>query len=172
MLVIAALKWSKADLFFTRMCDWAINMASDMQDQNSSDDVQSTLSKEEFPGVHDWTQRFRKMADEAKAYHLGAGELQEGQQAEEQVVKKILSSAFTEQTDLGIDSSDVLVKSDGMKAGQRVSVAPADSGSTYKDVGSLVGLSANEAVIEIEVPAGQGKLRLHYPRVNFKILPA
>lgn len=159
------------DLYCFRICDWACNMAGDLQDESDSDDMQSTLSKEQFPGVHGWAQRFRKLVDEAETNNPGAGPIEEGRQTEDQAVRRILSSTFTEQTDLGIDASDVLVKTEGLKAGQRVSVGPADFGNTHKDIGTLVGLSTDEVVIEVEVPGGEGKLRLHYPRINFKILP-
>lgn len=154
------------------MCDWGLNIAKDMQDPDgSSVDMQSALSEEHFPRIHAWTQRFRKLADEAEVANTGAGPLREGQEAEDDVVNRILSSGHTEQNEIGIDASDILIKTDGLKAGQKVSVAPADFGFTHKDEGTLVSLSSDEVVIEVEVPDGDGKLRLHYPRVNFKILP-
>lgn len=154
------------------MCDWAVNIAGDLQDLGSaSEDMQSAVGEKQFPNVHAWTQRFRKVASDAEAANLGAGKLEEGQGAEDEVVKRVLSSELAEPTDLGIDASDVLVRTDELKAGQRVSVAPADFGYTHKDEGVLVGLSSDEVVIETEVPNGEGKLRLHYPRINFKVMP-
>lgn len=52
----------------------------------------------------------------------------------------------------------------GVKAGQRVSVRPDDSGSAYKNEGLLLGMSTDEFSIETEVPGGKRRLRLHYPR--------
>lgn len=156
----------------SRMCDWAINMASDMQDNSSSNDVEVMLGRAQFPGIHGWAQRFRTVADEAQAKNAGAGPLEEGQEAEDEVVRKILSSTLTEKTDLWIDESDALVKMDGLKVGQRVSVGAADIGGEHKDVGTLLRLAEDEVVIEVEVPNGEGNLRLHFPRINCKILPA
>ncbi|CZT23568.1 uncharacterized protein RCC_09282 [Ramularia collo-cygni] len=162
-----------AELHVCWMCDWAINLAGDMQDSsNPTDDLQRALSKESFPAIHEWTQRFRKLANEAETSNLGAGPLEEGSEAEDRVVQKILSSTLTEKADIGINESDVLVKIDGLKAGQKVSVSPSDFGFNHKDQGILVGLSDDEVVIEMKVPGGgnDGMLRLHYPRINFEVV--
>lgn len=161
---------SLSDIHAGWQCDWAINMAGDMNDVKEDDstaDMGRVLSKEEFPYVHAWVERFRSVTDEAEKANKGAGALGEGQEAEDDIVNKILASGFTETESLGVDSSDVL----GLKRGQKVSVAPVDFGFTHKDEGTLVGLSKDEVVLEVDVPDDQGKLRLHYPRINFKILP-
>ncbi|SMQ54965.1 unnamed protein product [Zymoseptoria tritici ST99CH_3D7] len=140
--------------------EWGVGMAGE------EEDVRRTLSREEFPNVYAWTERFREAAEEAGKANQGAGEMQEGKEAEDEVVRRILASGYTEETVLEVDLDDAL----GLKAGQRVEVAPADFGFTHKNEGVLVGLTKNEAVIEIDVPGGEdGKLRLHYPRINFKI---
>ena len=117
--------------------------------------------------MHAWVQRFRQAAIDAEKSNTGAGQLEEGSQAETDIVKRILDSSPTEPTPITVDEADVL----GLKHGQRVSVAPVDFGFTHKDEGELVGLSKDEVVILSDVPGGQGQLRLHYPRINFKILP-
>jgi hypothetical protein len=145
-----------------------------MQDasEESTADIQETLSRANFPSVHAWVERFRKVTEKAEAANMDGGPIDEGKEMEDEIVNRILTSTLTEQPDPSIDASDVLVVTAGLKDGQKVSVAPVDFGRTHKDEGVLVGLSANEVVIEVEVPGGQGRLRLHYPRINFKILPA
>lgn len=153
--------------------DWAVNMAGDMDadagdEDGDGEDMRRALSEGEFPKVHAWVRRFRDAADEAERRNPGAGEIEEGKEAEDDVVERILGSESSEVNDLPFDMDDVL----GLRKGQRVSVAPVDFGFTHKDEGTLVGLSKNEVVIEVDVPGGRGKLRLHYPRIQFKILPA
>ncbi|EGP83986.1 uncharacterized protein MYCGRDRAFT_48752 [Zymoseptoria tritici IPO323] len=132
--------------------EWGVGMTGSGEDEGT-EDLKRTLSREEFPRVWAWTERFRQAAEEARRGNEGAVEMQEGQEAEDETVLKV-------------DLDDAL----GLKAGQRVEVAPADFGFTHKNEGVLVGLTKDEAVIEIDVPGEEdGKLRLHYPRINFKI---
>lgn len=90
----------------------------------------------------------------------------EGEVAENEILRRILSHGFTENGDLPFDEGDVL----GLKKGQRVSIAPTDFGFTHSDEGVLVGLSKNEVVIEVDLREKEGgKLRLHFPRIGFKV---
>ncbi|KAK4505487.1 hypothetical protein PRZ48_003450 [Zasmidium cellare] len=161
---------SLSDIHAGWQADWAINMAGDMNDdkgEHSTADMRRVLSRDEFPNVHAWVERFRKATNEAESANKSAGALDEGKEAGDEIVKRILSSEFTEAESPVVDESDVL----GLKKGQRISIAPVDFGFTHKDQGTLVGLAKDEVVIEIDVPGDNGKLRLHYPRINFKILP-
>ncbi|KXS94749.1 hypothetical protein AC578_3895 [Pseudocercospora eumusae] len=147
--------------------DWGLNMAQDMGDDldGATADMKQALSDVEFPKLYEWVKRFRSVAEKADEDDAEGGKLQEGADAEDEVVDRILAADFTEQ-DPRFDESDVL----GLQKGQRVTVAPVDFGFTHKDEGNLIGLSNNEVVIEVQVPHGKGSLRLHYPRINFKIL--
>ncbi|KXS97774.1 hypothetical protein AC579_8824 [Pseudocercospora musae] len=147
--------------------DWGINMAQDMEDDSggATADMQRALSDVEFPKLYEWVKRFREVADKANKDHAEGGRLQEGADAEYKVVDCILAAGFTEQ-DPCFDETDVL----GLQKGQPITIAPVDFGFTHKDEGNLIGLSRNEVVIEAQVPQGMGSLRLHYPRINFKIL--
>lgn len=149
--------------------DWAINMAGDMQSESddSMADMRGALGPKVYPNVHAWIDRFRKITAETEKSKPSAGQLDEGAQAEADIVKRILDSALTESDATTVDERDVL----NLRRGQRVSVAPVDFGFTHKDEGELVGLSKDEVVILSDVPGGRGQLRLHYPRINFKILP-
>jgi len=146
--------------------DWALNMASDMRDDAGDlADIKRVLSKEEFPRTHAWIERWREVTKDAESSHLMA----EGKEAEDTVVHRILDVGFVEKEHLDFDEDDVL----GLKRGQIVSISPVDFGFTHEDRGVVVGLTKDEVVIEVEVPGGKdGKLRLHYPRINFKIKPA
>lgn len=152
------------------VCDWAVNMAADMNDdsEESTADMRRVLNRQEFSKVHAWIERFRKSANDAAKSNSAGGPLEEGEAAEADFVQRILAASFTESECIDVDEADVL----GLKAGQRVTVAPVDFGFTHKDEGVLVGLSREEAVIRVNVPEGNGALRLHYPRINFKILRA
>ncbi|KAF7196875.1 hypothetical protein HII31_01793 [Pseudocercospora fuligena] len=147
--------------------DWGVNMAQDIRDDSdgSTADMKRALSDIEFPKLYDWVKRFRNAAEDAEKENTEGGRLQEGADAEDQIVDRVLAAEFTEQ-DPYFDESDVL----GLSRGQRVTVAPVDFGFTHKDEGNLIGISKNEVVIEVQVPRGKGSLRLHYPRINFKIL--
>lgn len=160
---------SLSDIHVGWQCDWAINMAGDMKanSDDSTADMRKALSEEQFPKVHAWVQRFRSATQKAAEANPGAGPIDEGEEAEDSIVSRILASDFTEPESPVVDESDVL----GLKKGQKVSVAPVDFGFTHKDEGNLVGLSRDEVVVEVDVPGDNGKLRLHYPRINFKILP-
>ncbi|KAF2161424.1 hypothetical protein M409DRAFT_28155 [Zasmidium cellare ATCC 36951] len=161
---------SLSDIHAGWQCDWAINMAGDMNDEKgheSTADMRKVLSREEFPHVHAWVERFRRATDDAGNANQGAGALDEGEEAENDIVRRILASDLTEAESPGVDESDIL----GLKQGQRIIVALVDFGFTHKDEGILVGLAKDEVVIEVDVPGDNAKLRLHYPRINFKILP-
>ena len=168
--ILGGSKPSLAELHAGWVYDWGVNMSSDMRDasDDSTGDMAKSLGKDEFPNLHAWVGRWRKATEEAERTNPGAGTMDEGDEAENDIVRRILAGSLMEPRDLEFDDQDVL----GLKKGQRVSIAPVDFGFTHKDEGPLVSLSKEEAVIEVDVPVGKdGKLRLHYPRINFKILP-
>ena len=150
------------------VADWSVNMATDMQVSGQDGevaDMRKAINKDEFPKVFAWVERFRYAASAAEANKRG--QVDEGEAAEDEVVTRILAAGFTGAESPQVDANDVL----GLKRGQRVSIAPVDFGFGHRDEGVLLGLSANEAIIEVATPADNGTLRLHYPRINFKILP-
>jgi hypothetical protein len=156
---------SLAELHAGWVYDWGLGMADPSHE--SMADAAKVLRKEEFPKTHTWVQRWRDVTAEAEKSNPGAGSMDEGKEAEERVVKAILAGSFVEPNDLQFDADDIM----GFKKGQKISVAPTDFGFMYEDRGSIVGLSKEEVVIEVDVPGGKdGKLRLHYPRVNFKLI--
>ncbi|KAK5175760.1 uncharacterized protein LTR77_000900 [Saxophila tyrrhenica] len=157
-----------AEVHVAWVYDWAVNMAGDMggESDDSTADLKRMLNKDEFPRIHEWVQRFRKACERAESLNSGAGAIDEGQEKEDDVVKRILGGGLEEPDVLAFDDDDVL----GLSKGQEVSVSPVDFGFTHQDVGTLIGLTKDEVVIETGVPGkSNGKLRLHYPRMNFKI---
>ena len=168
--ILGGSKPTLAELHAGWVYDWACNMSSDMRvddaEEDLTADMRRVLSKAEFPHVHAWVDRWRRVTAEAAKTNSGSEVMHEGERVED-IVKQILDSKYIEPADLEFDADDVIT----LKKGQKVGIAPVDFGFTHKDEGVLVGLSKEEAVIEIEVPgAKDGKLRWHYPRINFKIL--
>lgn len=148
--------------------DWALNMAGDMGDasNDSTADMEKVLKESVYPKVNAWVRRWRSTTEEAENANPGAGAMDEGKAKEDAAVKRILDGKYCEPDALEFDTDDVL----GLSKGQKVGVSPVDFGFTHSDKGTLIGLTKEEVVIEIEVPGGSsGKLRLHYPRINFKI---
>ena len=148
--------------------DWGLNMAGDMRDgsDESTADMRKVLNESEFPKVHPWVKRWREVTEQAESSNPGAGAMDEGTEKEDEVIERILNGQLCEPDELTFDKDDVL----GLSQGQRVSISPVDFGFTHEDAGLLVGLTKDEVVIEVEVPGeANDKLRLHYPRINFKI---
>jgi len=154
--------------------DWAVNMAADIfvaagEKEAAMGDMDRVLSEEEFPKVHGWVKSFRDECERAEKQNVGVRQCGEGQEAEDNVVRNILGSGYAEPQELPFGTDDIL----GLNKGQYVSIAPADFGFAHADIGTLVGLSRNEVVIEVAVQAGKEEnLRLHFPRIGFKIVPA
>ena len=114
------------------------------------------ISAKQYPEVYAWIERFNKALSAAKAKAPNPTSLK-GPEAAERISK----AAFVEQS-LGVDSTDPL----GLEAGQQVRVWPIDSGSSGRDTGRLVGLDDQEVVIEND------RVRVHFPRTGFRIVPA
>ncbi|KAK5083390.1 hypothetical protein LTR70_008254 [Exophiala xenobiotica] len=105
----------------------------------------------------------------AEGENTGARHCGEGEEAGNDVVRRILGSGYAEAEELPFEEDDIR----GLKKGQNARAAPADFGFTHAYTWVLVGLSGNEVVIQIEVRGGEeGQLRLHFPRVDFEIAPA
>ena len=118
-----------ADLNAVWVFDWLITMKPSALDN-------SNISKETFPKVFAWCDRFREAHGKLKATKRVKGD-----EAKELVVngKSILP-------DIGIDPKDPL----GLKAGDEVSITPVDSGRGNPTVGKVTGnYSPILAVVEI-----------------------
>lgn len=116
-----------------------------------------------YPKVFAWIERFG-MAAEAK---IAAGKPKSV--AGDEAARIITGSGFAEH-DETVDEAEVVVKAQGLKAGDSVRVWPSDYGSKHKDAGKLVAITSKQIVIETQGAAG--KVRLHAPRHGFKISKA
>ncbi|KAJ7720803.1 hypothetical protein B0H16DRAFT_1896741 [Mycena metata] len=76
---------------------------------------------------------------------------------------RIAAASFEPYTTVGFDEREAARL--GLKAGSVVSVAPDDTGRDFPTVGTLVGLSREEFVLEVRGSAGL--VRVHFPRVLF-----
>lgn len=157
-----------ADIHGCWVFDWAINMAGDMfvaegEQEEAMKDARAVLSEVEFPKTHAWVQRFRNACNQAaRNNHFTR---LEGDQAEREIVARIMGADLFESEELMFERNDVL----RLRKGQVVTVGPADFGFTHLDKGQLVALTSNEVVIQTSEK--ENGLRLHFPRVNFKIQP-
>ncbi|EEQ33837.1 conserved hypothetical protein [Microsporum canis CBS 113480] len=60
----------------------------------------------------------------------------------------------------------------GYKKGEEVMVWPTDSGSTHKDAGTLITLDSKEIVLERKTADTLFDIRVHFPRINFRVVSA
>ena len=68
-------------------------------------------------------------------------------------------------TNTRVDESDPL----GLKKGQDVEVWPIETGFSHRDRGRLVALTAREVVLEGQTKTEGKEVRIHCPRINFRI---
>lgn len=122
------------------------------------------ISKEIFPKVFAWMERFKSVAEKS-VDELGELTTLTGEEA----AKLILGSDYHEE-DGHVDEADALVRAQKLKRGQLVRVWPTDSGSNHKDLGELVSISDKEVVIEAKAEDG-GLVRIHAQRHGFAVAP-
>ncbi|OQV08453.1 Glutathione S-transferase, domain-containing protein [Cladophialophora immunda] len=146
-----------ADIHGIWTFDWTLQERMHMFEYLEKDVVSATL----FPKTFAYVDRFRKaMADKQE---------QNGAPAElsiEETIDRILTSDFFEPEGV-VDPLDPLK----LKKGQTVEIFPIESGFTHHDKGELVSIGVKEVVISSKPNVGEGRLRLHFPRVNFRIQP-
>ncbi len=143
-----------ADIHAIWTFDWTLQPQMNMYEFLEKDVINDRL----YPKTFAWVDRFRKfVAEKQQAFAVLSSE---------EAVDKILKSDFYE-VEGTVDELDPL----NLKPGQLVEVWPIDSGFTRHDKGELVSIGVNEVVIACKPRDGQGKVRLHFPRVNFRIQP-
>jgi hypothetical protein len=125
---------------------------------------EGSFSAETYPKTFAWRQRYQEACQAAKE-KLGACPVIEGPEA----AKRIIGSEFHEQN-LVVDENDFI----GTKKGADVEVWPIDdhSGRKNREVGELVGLTYQEAVVEKKTKNGEARVRVHLPRWNYRVEPA
>lgn len=127
--------------------EWVANTKGSLPADLVSDSI--------FPKAYAWIKRFHAAVKAAKASAPKVVSLK-GKEAAEQ----ILSAGFAE-AKLGVNSAD---SQKSLKEGDEVEVLPTDTGFSHRDKGTLIGLTGDEIVISL-----QNGLRLHTPRINFKV---
>ncbi|OHE91563.1 glutathione S-transferase [Colletotrichum orchidophilum] len=123
------------------------------------------ISKEQFPKVFAWMERFQQVTVKAKkaaAADKGKVATVSGDEAAEIVV----SSPYNE-PEGRVDAKDLLVIEQGLRAGDEVIVWPVDTGASHKDTGKLLSLDGDEIVFEVQGP--KGSARVHAPRHGFRL---
>jgi hypothetical protein len=121
------------------------------------------ISREMFPKVYAYVDRFNKTTQEAAKQGPKPTSLKG-----EEAAKRVLNADYADK-DIGVSSSDAL----GLKYGQEVDVWASDMalGFKHRDTGKLIGLNDDEVVISVKTGAGED-IRLHCPRPGFRVAPA
>lgn len=120
------------------------------------------ISAEQFPKTFAWVRRFQEFVTKKREQNGGAVK----ELSAEGTIEQILASDFFEPEGT-IDPRDPLK----LNRGQLVDISPIESGFTHHDKGELVSIGVREVVIAIKPNVGSGYLRLHFPRVNYRIQP-
>lgn len=118
----------------------------------------SLVSKEKYPKVFAWIDRFDKAIKTAERSAPKPVTLK-GAEAVRHVAQAEFSEAEGE-----VDGNDPL----GLKKGQDVESWPVDSGFKHHDRGRLVSLTAKEVVLAAQSKIGGKEIRIHHPRWNFR----
>ncbi|KAL2053688.1 hypothetical protein ABVK25_005992 [Lepraria finkii] len=116
------------------------------------------VSKEIYPKVYAWIDRFKDALAKAKSSAPKPTTLK-GAEA----VKHITQADFAE-PEGQVDSNDPL----GLKKGQDVESWPIDSGFMHHDRGRLVSINSQEVVLTAQSKVGDKEVRIHHPRWNFR----
>ncbi|KAL7785284.1 hypothetical protein V8C37DRAFT_394270 [Trichoderma ceciliae] len=120
------------------------------------------ISKDIFPKVFAWIERFESIANKARE------EMEEPKTLTgEEAAKLVLGSDYHE-AEGKVNEGDALVQIRGLKKGQLVRVWPTDTGSNHKDLGELVSIDEKEVVIEAKAEEG-GSVRVHAQRHGFAV---
>lgn len=115
------------------------------------------FGKKNYPKTHAWIQRFMGEVRTAK------GKAAKPTKLDGQAMRTRILTAASPTEVVPFDDSDPI----GFKAGDTVSIYPSDYGQAHKDRGTLIGLTASEAVLR-----NSKGLHLHFPRWNFRIAQA
>ncbi|EXJ70022.1 uncharacterized protein A1O5_07095 [Cladophialophora psammophila CBS 110553] len=137
--------------------DWTLQEKMHMLEYLEKD----VISASEFPKTFAYVDRFRKAMAKKQEQNGVPEEL-----SSEETIERILASDCFE-PEGSVDPLDPL----RLKKGQMVEIWPVESGFTHHDKGELVSIGIKEVVISSKPNLGEGRLRLHFPRVNFRIQP-
>ncbi|EZF22683.1 hypothetical protein H112_04528 [Trichophyton rubrum D6] len=158
LVLLDGFNW-EADIplrYFSYLAIWPLDWVLDM---GSLED--SIVTEASHPKVFAWIARFRQALSHAK------GRLEEMLVSGSEVLDGLQHESFA-QSDAEFDDSDPL----GLEKGEEVLVWPTDSGSTHQDAGTLIGLNSKEIVLQRKTADNRFDIRIHFPRLNFKVVSA
>lgn len=116
------------------------------------------VSKEKYPKVFDWINRFNNAIKTAKGSAPKPTTLK-GAEA----IQYVIQAEFSE-PEGQVDANDPL----SLKKGQDVESWPTDSCFRHHDRGELVSLTSKEVVLASQSKVGGKEVRIHHPRWNFR----
>lgn len=147
-----------ADIHGIWTFDWTLQERMHMRECLETNVINATA----YPRTFAYVERFRA----AIAAKSAQNDNKPVELSPDETIRRILESDFFE-PEGRVDPQDPLK----LSKGQAVEIWPVDSGFTHHDKGELVSIGVREVVIESRPNVGEGKLRLHFPRVNFRIQP-
>lgn len=121
------------------------------------------FGKKSYPKTGAWLDRYEEAVQGAKENVKSSTVILSSEQALSRI---FASGSFIDQD--GEVQDDPI----GVKRGQRVKVAPIDTGFNHVDVGRLISLNTKEVVIEKASERDGKPVRLHFPRWNFSVVAA
>ncbi|OAA33812.1 Glutathione S-transferase protein [Moelleriella libera RCEF 2490] len=147
---------SLADIEAVWPLHWLVSIPSALPTEKFSSAV--------YPKVYAWIQRFDETVRAAKKKMGQKPLVLSGEEAS----RMLVGSAYHEpSSEIEVDETDFEVRSLGLKRGDRITVGPTDFGSSGRDEGVLVGMTAQEVVYETR--GEDGVVRVHAPRHGFRI---
>lgn len=147
---------SLADIHAGWLFDWIL---SEPYMRNALRMDGNVISDSDYPQTFAWVSRMRDTVRKAQENYDKPEEL-----SAEKTIENILRADFFEEEGR-MDVRDPL----NLQKGQIVEVWPTDSGFNHHDRGELVSIKVDEVVITKKPRVGEGVLRLHFPRTNFRI---
>lgn len=185
--VLGGKKPSTADVSLYYQLEWGENISKgkgigDLTGgataDGSGEGMNEVFNKNRYPGLHAWYERFRGYVEALPSTET---RVERGDESGvEEVMRRLEQSDTSEKVPLLPTPNanlEALDERNGLRIGSRVSVAPQDTGQKHPTVGTLVGASPEEVVILPDVPevgkqARVERVRLHFPRVEFVVMPA
>ncbi|BFZ62964.1 hypothetical protein YB2330_004076 [Saitoella coloradoensis] len=148
--VLGTEKCGMGDVQLSWVVDWVINGLGA---------TKGLIDQDTHPKTCAWLSRFRKAVKD------GTTTIKRSSIKGEEAKAKILATNTF--ADVQHDEKDPQL---GDCVGQDVSVVPEDTGTSHPQVGKLVAANSGEVVVEVQVASGEGAIRVHFPRIGFRVV--
>lgn len=185
--VLGGKKPSTADVSLFYQLEWGENISrgQGIEDltggstaDGSGEGMREVFNKDRYPGLHAWFKRFRGYIEALPSVETRIERRDET--GVDEVMKQLEQNERSEKVPLLPTPNanlEALDERNGLAIGSKVSIAPQDTGQKHPTVGTLVGISPEEVVILPDMPEVGKKariegVRLHFPRVEFVVVPA